>query len=343
MAVLFPAWPMMRRTSIAGGVLLVGMLAAADADAQNKYLCCALSGQGACVAQSAPCSEALGVALSDLPADAVAVPQLVAEASFPAGVDGYVSWSQSTPRVGFCLVAPSAQDPLHAEPTEPVGCIQLSLSPGIGAAIANYIFPVDSRWDAFELCYGAQLTSSNVEQYTSQGQPAPCQNVNDLLDPTVSPTPASGSCCEPAQLLVPGDLVADNATKWSVGIAQEIPGVPPNQLVFTADGGLHAYPEWDAGDYLGAVPPVCLDAYNEPKNCGSPSSQSVSLGESAPADAGAPCVTCSGAADTSNSEGKGCNTGAGGTGGSTSIRALLMYGGIAAIRRRRRVQRRIPR
>jgi MYXO-CTERM domain-containing protein len=331
---------MMGRSYAAAAVLFTGALVSRNAEAENKYLCCALSGQGACVAQSAPCAVGAGVALSDLPDNAGSPRSArVTQASFPSGVDGYVSWSVSTPRVGLCLVAPSGADPMHTAPAEPVGCIQLSLAPGIGAAMANYVFPVDSRWDAYEFCYGRQLNSSNAAQYTEDGKVATCANVNDLLDPTVSPTPLSGSCCAPTQLLRPGDHPAGNAGVWSVGIGQEIPGVPPNELIFSADGGLHAYPEFDAGDYLGDVPSACLAAYNEPENCGTPpASQGVGFSESAlTTDGGAPCVTCDeppSSVPTGDGHSSGCSVGDGpGAAARIGFTALLVLGIAAAIRR----------
>lgn len=269
-----------RNTAAAAAFLLAGALASRNAAAQDANLCCSLAAaQGTCVAQANPCNESAlyGVAFSD-----------VTDASFPSGTDGYMAWSESTPRMGLCLVAPSASDPAHAEPTEPVGCIQVSLSPGVGADIAQYVFPVDSRWNAYEFCYGPPLSSSSVEQYGADGG-APCANVNDLLDSTVSPTPASGSCCGAAQLLRSGNLL--NSNEWTVTIAEEIPGVPPTQVLYGPDGGIVASAAAsDGGDYLGGPPHQCSGAYDEPEKCGQPIDASVlAPGIQAPAaDGGSP-------------------------------------------------------
>jgi hypothetical protein len=220
--------------------------------AKYKNLCCDMGSGGACVAQNEACSATVGVALSDLPEQAgcdpsgCAVATYTRLAKFPAGTDGHAFWSTATPRVGFCLLAPNPDDPQHAQPTEPIGCIQLSISAGIGSSIAQFTVPKDPRWDGYELCYGAQLTANSAQAYTPTGDPAPCANLNDLLDPGVAPTPVSGSCCNPAEMFKPEDVL--NPGTWTVGIGQEIPGVPPPEVYVTVDGGLHAYPLWDAGD-----------------------------------------------------------------------------------------------
>lgn len=327
-------------------LLVAGIFTNRLAEAQNKYLCCSLGGQGDCVAQTGPCADGTGVTLLDAPEDAGAgwsTSSGVPAASFPAGVDGHVWWSSSQPRLGFCLDAPSAQDPAHAGPTEPIGCLSVSLAPGVGAAASQYVFPVDnSLWDAYQLCYGPQVTPSNAVQYMGNGAPATCANINDLLDPTVSPTPVSGSCCGGPQLLMaPGDLLPTNGNEWSISVDEEIPGVPPNELVRTLDGGFRAYPDWDAGDQLETVPDTCLGAYNESAGCGSPPSPSLGQSESLPVMAyDGPSVDGGGGASGgggSSSGGGGCTVDAPGAPVRTGVDALLVLGAIASVRRRVRV------
>jgi hypothetical protein len=245
-----------------------------DAFADNKHLCCTPEQGGACVAQAGPCSvpAPYGVDLDDLSPDAGAdLSPLDTQASFPDGKDGYVWWSTATPRLGLCLVAPSADDPTHTQPTEPIGCIQVSIGGGLGAAGASYTFAA-GPWDAFEFCYGPELPGVGQgaqPQFTADGKPAVCAGINDLLDPTVAPTP-SGSCCEPAEMLTTQHMFSEDT--WTISIGQEIPGVPPNQIVFNADGGgIKAYPDPTLGDYIGPLPAdQCLAVYNEPQNCGWP-------------------------------------------------------------------------
>jgi hypothetical protein len=316
----------------------------------SKFLCCDMSpgASGACVAQDSACAENVGVELSDVPDDfscnsmgACALDSRVRHASFPSGTDGYAWWSTTTPAVGLCLVAPSSSDPAHAQATEPLGCIELSIAPGVGAAMARYTFPVDSRWDAYEICYGALLSARATENYAADGGPLPCADVNDLLDTTVTPTPVSHSCCASAEMLRPGD---QGGSTWTIFIGQEIPGVPPNEVVLTADGGLRAYPEWDAGDSLGDVPGTCLRAYNEPANCGSPPPPGPTFGEGTmpPGDGG--CITCetdgglAAASSSADTGGKGCGCTAVGSSAamtSSSIAFVLTLGVIAARARRR--------
>jgi hypothetical protein len=157
-------------------LLPVGVLLSARAEAANEYLCCDLAAQdqvGACIAQGASCaqSDPYGIALSDISGDAGGFPEPagVTTASFPAGTDGHLSWNKGAPWVGFCLDAPSTQDPSHAGPTEPIGCLAVSLASGIGAQVETAQFPVSSQWDGYQLCYGAPVTSSFL-QYGEDGE-----------------------------------------------------------------------------------------------------------------------------------------------------------------------------
>jgi hypothetical protein len=230
---------MMKRV-LSLALLPVGVLVSSRAQAQDEYLCCNLAAQddvGACVAQSASCPEPdlYGVALSDVAGDGGGFPALagVTDASFPSGTDGHLSWTKTAPWVGFCLDAPSTEDPTHAGPTEPIGCLTVSLGPGIGAQVATAQFPVSSQWDGYQLCYGAPI-------------------VNDDFDTTVSPTPVSGSCCSAAQLLTAEDE-GTSSSEWSITVAQELPGILPPVVVHGPDGGLVVNYNPDAGDSLGGI------------------------------------------------------------------------------------------
>jgi hypothetical protein len=256
-------------------IVLLSIAVARGAQAQNLYLCCdlAIRTDGSCISQSTPCAESTqyGIALSNVSVSAAQEYPLepgYAGAYFPPGVDGYMSWSQITPWVGFCLDAPSTKDPAHAGPTEPIGCLAISLAPGIGGEMADVEFPMSSRWDAYQLCYGPE--NGAADSGTA------CHNPNDLNDPTVSATPVSASCCGPSALLrAPADL-GSNANEWHIGLADEIPGVPPPILVYAPDGGVVADYDPDAGDYFGEIGDACVNAYNERAGCGSPPNESAS-------------------------------------------------------------------
>jgi hypothetical protein len=239
-------------------LLPVGVLVSPRAQAEDEYLCCNLAGQdqlGACIAQSTACadSDPYGIALSDVAGDAggFPVPAGVTTASFPSGTDGHLSWTKSAPWVGFCLDAPSTQDPKHSGPTEPIGCLTVSLASGVGAEVATAQFPMSSQWDGYQLCYGAPVTSSFL-QYDEDGG-VKCANVNDDFDPTVSPTPVSGSCCSAAQLLTPPEDVGSSPSEWSITVTQELPGILPPVVVHGPDGGLVVNYDLDAGDSLGGI------------------------------------------------------------------------------------------
>ncbi len=191
-------------------VALVAGAARADGDA---YSCCDLSMQnGACIGQSTECTtpSGFGVMLWDPidPTTAMAwtLPASVASSSFPDGTDGYVALGTQAPWQGFCLDAPSTSDPQHEGPTEPTTCLTLSLLPGIAGEAAVATVPLDGRWDGYQLCYGAQTDSDA----------GPCRGPGTMDDPTIAPTPVSGSCCGPAHPLTTRQIVAD----------QEVPGLP---------------------------------------------------------------------------------------------------------------------
>ncbi|MGA7122404.1 MAG: hypothetical protein WBY94_20040 [Polyangiaceae bacterium] len=279
---------------------IIGSLLVCSGASANIYSCCEIAAaDGACVSQSSSCAlTAWGAELSvfwaafrsdgwDLdgsypfpfapscsdpnvmraPGDyceagwEYGIPPAVYSTSFPAGTDGYLKWSStaSPAWLGLCLDAPSSTDPMHAGPTEPIGCMTFSLSPGVSAQMARYRFPVDSRWDAYQLCYGPH------------GDGGACGNLNDQNSQIVSPTPVSGSCCAPPQLLQPSDLV--DSSDWQIIIGQEIPGVPVPSLIDAPDGGFDL--NLMGGDTFGDVPDACLPSFNEPSNCGAPPTQSA--------------------------------------------------------------------
>jgi hypothetical protein len=282
--------------------LVMGALVSRSAVADDKYSCCDLTVRdGACIAQSKPCAQpsSFGVALSDLSSDSAAgwpLPPGDVNASFPAGEDGYVSFTQSAPWLGFCLDAPAGQDPMHEGPTEPIACLTLSMAPGVSAEMATATVPIDPRWDGYQLCYGGPTGPMDGG--------GGCQSVNAMNDPTISSTPGSGSCCGPAHPLLGNQIVAN----------QEIPGVPPPVLVFGPDGGIVFTYNPDAGDTLAGVPKACLGAFNEPSGCGSPQP-----------DGGGACVptTCAALHDA-------CGTVADGCGGMLHCPACAARGGSGA-------------
>jgi hypothetical protein len=254
---------------------LVGVLVSHPAEADDENLCCNLASEdvfGACVASgsSCPLPEPYGVALSDVAGDGggFPLPAGATNPSFPTGTDGYLSWTKKAPWLGFCLDAPSAKDPKHAGPTEPIGCLTVSLAPGVGAELETLQFPIDARWDGYQICYGAPR-AAGVKQYGPDGGSVACANVNDAFNQTVSPTPVSGSCCGAARLLTAGD-VGSNRSEWSVTLTEELPGIPPPVVAYSPDGGIVLSFNPDAGDYLGSPPDACLAAYGESKGCGTP-------------------------------------------------------------------------
>ncbi|HTB72095.1 MAG TPA: hypothetical protein VK762_02565 [Polyangiaceae bacterium] len=338
-------------------ILLGGALISRSAAAADQYLCCDLTVKdGACVGQSSPCpqSSAWWVTLSDLSASAAAGWPLVAgdiNASFPSGTDGYASWTPQGPWVGFCLDAPAPQDPTHAGPTDPIGCISLSLAPGVGAQSAEFGFPVDPRWDGYQLCYGPPNGPSDSG--------VACQNPNDVSDLTVSLTP-SGSCCGSAHVLAESDYGA-GAGEWQTVVNQEIPGVPPPVIVYGPDGGIVSYyappiittgPDGGleympaAYDTLGALPDACVPAYNEPTACGQPppagGPRPGELGASSGSvDAAAESGAGAGAGDAGNSGGCSVNATTSGRGGAGAF--ALAFGLLGLVLTRRRSARANPR
>jgi uncharacterized protein (TIGR03382 family) len=304
------------------------------ASADDKHSCCALGVQdGACVAQAGPCgTPSYGVDFSDLtvvwqggdchayvedpsqweecdgwPADPVAD-----NATFPSGTDGYISWVEggAGPSIGFCLVAPDSNDPTHADPVDPMGCIRASMSPGVGVGASRWSVPVDSKWDAYEWCYGAPDGNGS------------CSSLADSSDSTVVPTP-EGFCCGPAKL-----FSQDNAAgpgEWNVYLAQEIPGVAPNKVFLGPDGGLVLVPYVGDAGILSEAPDACLSAYGEPEACGS-------------APDGSP-PSFLGLTQTNSSQGGGCN--AGGTPlAASAVWAVAVAAGVALWRRRTPMGRR---
>jgi len=253
---------------VAAAVIAVVLLATASARAQDLQTCCdlAVRSNGSCLAQSSPCttSKEFAVGLSTLAgseSDDGSGDDASGQASgFRAGVDGYMFTTRRPPWSGLCLDAPSSQDPMHEGPTEPMGCIAVSLSPGESAQLADFQFPVSSMWDAYQLCFGAPSGPADAA--------TPCANVNDLDDPTVNPTPMTGSCCGPVHVLDAQD--SNGPYEWNVVVTSEIPGVPPPVLVLGPDGGLTVAYQADASDTLASVPASCLSAYGELSTCGGP-------------------------------------------------------------------------
>jgi hypothetical protein len=345
--------------------------------AQYSTTCCdtAVRAVGSCVAQNSPCASSTGYAigLGGLPADEVSSdwgsdsgvlgdlygpgagdatgPGLSAlGVTFPPGIDGYMTTSTLPPWVGLCLDAPSTQDPMHQTPTEPVACLALSLLPGVSGELADFQFPVDARWDAYQLCYGLP---SDVDAA------APCENVNDTNDPSISPTPTSGSCCSPVHVLTAQN--AQSAEEWSVQVSQEIPGVPPPAIVIGADGGPTLFYDPDAGADFAGVPPRCLAAYVEPAQCGqppAPTDASLVTVACVPTTCAAQGVACGVIADgcggmldcaSCAAEAKGtlgCTTSAPGAAGGLAARMGTLLAALAVVwthrRRRRRSERSRP-
>jgi hypothetical protein len=235
------------------------------------------------------------------------------DSSFPDGTNGYLEWvkAPNPAWVGLCLDAPSSADPMHAGPTEPLGCMRFSLKPGVVAQMARFHFPADPRWDGFQFCYGAPTNDGGE----------PCNSINDLDDPTVSPTPVSGSCCSGAQLL--RERAADG--EWEVGLGQEIPGAPPPVLLYAPDGGIDL--TFEDADTFGGVPDECLSAFNEPANCGTP--PTTNGPPQAPAIQGA-AVQAAGM----TSGGKGCAIGSAGVPSLALFGVVVGAAGVVARRRR---------
>jgi hypothetical protein len=247
----------MKRTIASLVTLTAVMLAAAAARADgDAYSCCDLSMQdGACIGQSAECAapSGFGVMLWDPidPTTAMAwtLPASVASSSFPDGTDGYVSLGTQAPWQGFCLDAPSTSDPQHEGPTEPITCLTLSLLPGIAGEAAVATVPLDGRWDGYQLCYGAPTGDSDA---------GPCRAPSTMNDPTIAPTPVSGSCCGPAHPLTSGRIIAN----------QEVPGLPTAFVAVGPDGGQVPYYNSMEGDSIADNPDACASAYGQSSTCG---------------------------------------------------------------------------
>jgi hypothetical protein len=242
--------------------------------------------------------------------------------SFPAGTNGYLEWidAPAPTWVGVCLDAQSSADPMHAGPTEPLGCMRLSLKPGVRAQLARFDVPSDPRWDGFQWCYGGQ----------TKGGGDPCANVNDLNDPTVSPTPVSGSCCSAAQLF---RVHAADGVSWEVDTGQQIPGAPPPVVYITSEGGFDPYYDPDA-DTIGNPPQACVPAYNEPANCGSPPASNAPPG-SVSGDDGGTSADAAGLTGSSGGKGCACATSVSRGVGPSSLAVAAMILAARGIRRRR--------
>jgi len=256
--------------------------------AQDKFLCCDLNAGATaapCVGQEAACARTgdYSVQLSDVPnSDAGWAPG--ATATIPTGQDGYVYWAPEKPYFGFCLVAPVAGDPKHqSNPSvDPLGCLRVTLGPGVSAEMLDVIVPNDPRWDGDQFCYGA------ADPLTG------CQTIADGRDLTVSETP-SGSCCGPA--LPFEDFTSSGKPEF--GVNQHIPGVIPPQLVIHhgPDGGAivpYFIPDPpDADQIISSADAGCLSVYDESRTCGSKPD-----GSPAPGAAAAGCSVSGGRTDS---------------------------------------------
>jgi len=246
-------------------VLVMSIVAAfaGEARAQDKYLCCDLnagSTSAACVGQAGACARSgdFSVQLSDLPSsDAGWAPG--SAASIPDGQDGWMYWAVAQPYFGFCLVAPVAGDPTHQDNprVDPIGCLRVTLGPGVSAEMLDVLVPTDPRWDGYEWCFGAADPVLG------------CQKIADSISMTVSPSP-SGSCCGLALPLEPSN------GKMDFSVNEDIPGVPPQTLVIQRgqDGGMivpYFNPDPpDADITVSSADAGCLAVYGESATCGSP-------------------------------------------------------------------------
>jgi hypothetical protein len=302
-------------------LLVVSMVAAfaGEARAQGKYLCCDLNAGAtsvACVGQAEACSRSgdFSVQLSDLPnSDAGWAPG--SQATIPAGQDGWMYWAVAQPYFGFCLVAPVAGDPTHQDNpgVDPIGCLRVTLEPGVSAEMLDVLVPTDPRWDGYERCFGAADPVLG------------CQKIANGINMTVSPTP-SGSCCGPALPLEPSN------GKMNFDVNEDIPGVPPPTLVIQRgqDGGMMIVSYFnqdppDADIIISSADAGCLAVYGESATCGSRPDGSPAPGPPK-ADAGVNPVVASAGPRV------GCSLGAGTPGMSAAALAFLA---LARCRRRR--------
>ncbi|HEY6476361.1 MAG TPA: hypothetical protein VI456_07235 [Polyangia bacterium] len=314
-----------------GGALgLLGVLAfASSAHAQNRYLCCDLAAgdtSTACVASAQACTQqaSFSVMLSDL--DPTMVPDgnadnpLALSTAFPDGTDGYLYWSTTSPHLGFCLVAPVPGDPMHIARLDPLGCLEVTLKPGVSGEMARVVVPVDPRWDGYELCYGAPDPTEG------------CQNLNDGMDATISQTPISRSCCGPVELFRTSGVATGT---WVFELDQDLPGIPPPVLIAEPDAGLVSYFNAANNDVtLSSADAGCLTAYNETPTCGSlppdAGSPSPSAVPSAATDAGA--IDMAGPAEAP----VGCSLAPGRPRAPQSLLAVALIGVLGSRRRHRR-------
>jgi hypothetical protein len=307
-------------------------VAAAQASAQNKHLCCDLTAgmtSGACVAQAGPCTPKGDFSVDLSNPSATDAPGWnprpgVRDASFPDGTSGHLFWVTTPPWVGFCLRYPANVS------GDIVGCLRASLPPGIGATSSRVTVPVDPRWGQYQFCYGAPQAS--VQGSTAAST---CAGVDDWLDPTVT-VAVAGSCCAP-----PEPLADKRGEQWTFGIDQEIPGVPPPVLIDRPGVGLVAYfdPDPKLGDkYVSIVGRQCLPEYDEPMMCGAATLDGTGPSPTSQIDVNltTPDGGLSGVARQRDEAGGGCALAGENAGRMTGVAALLALAFAMASRSRRR-------
>jgi hypothetical protein len=135
---------------------------------------------------------------------------------FPAGAGGKMLVGLPSPWFGVCLFNAKTMQAtdlggitvaVEDAPVSPAECLFFSGSQEVAnVQTADFQFPVDPRWNAFRLCYGAP----------------PCDHPSDA---TISPMTAPGApgpcCCGPMQLL--RDENKSSAGTWGVDMGQETP------------------------------------------------------------------------------------------------------------------------
>ncbi|MGD0677081.1 MAG: hypothetical protein ABSC94_16830 [Polyangiaceae bacterium] len=220
---------------------------------ENQFLCCdsVLRPNGSCLPRPTACADSSGYAIGlenqpieASPAFAAIDPSLN---DFPGpGPDGYMFWQPTPPWFGLCLDAPSPDDPNHAGPTEPIGCLSFTAPFDLWAETAVFQVPNQPEWDAYQLCYGPPSPASpdagvpmpldeNGLVADPDGGLASCAFLGDLGGDLTSLTPFSGSCCQPPQMLMNAAFLDTSKNEWQIAVDQGIPGIVPPYAPY--DGG----------------------------------------------------------------------------------------------------------